>query len=69
MYNISSAVVISVVESTLCSSKTLQKGSRPYAPLDEALRYGIRDGGGTSNGGGGGRGQAGGIISWGEAKW
>ena len=35
-----SAVVISVVvESSRCSSKTLQKGSCPYAPLDEALRY------------------------------
>ena len=40
IYNINSAVVISVVvESSRCSSKTLQKGSCPYAPLDEALRY------------------------------
>ena len=39
-YNINSAVVISVVvESSRCSSKTLKKGSCPYAPLDEALRY------------------------------
>ena len=39
IYNINSAVVISVVvESSRCSSKTLQKGSCPYAPLDEALR-------------------------------
>ena len=38
--NINSAVVISVVvESSWCSSKTLQKGSCPYALLDEALRY------------------------------
>ena len=35
-----SAVVISVVvESSRCSSKTLQEGSCPYAPLDEALGY------------------------------
>ena len=27
------------MESSRCSSKTLQKGSCPYAPLDEALRY------------------------------
>ena len=27
------------MESSLCSSKTLQKGSCPYEPLDEALRY------------------------------
>ena len=40
IYNIDSAVVIFVVvESSRCSSKTLQKGSCPYAPLDEALRY------------------------------
>ena len=40
IYNINSAVVIyAVVESSRCSSKTLQKGSYPYAPLDEALRY------------------------------
>ena len=40
IYNINSALVISVVvESSRCSSKTLQKGSCPYAPLDEALRY------------------------------
>ena len=40
--NINSAIVISVVvESSRCSSKTLQKGSCPYAPLDEALRYGV----------------------------
>ena len=39
-YNINSAVVISVVvESSRCSSKTLQEGSCPYAPLNEALRY------------------------------
>ena len=39
IWNINSAVVISVVvESSRCSSKTLQKGSCPYAPLDEALR-------------------------------
>ena len=42
IYNINSAVVISVVvESSRCSSKTLRKGSCPYAPLDEALRYDI----------------------------
>ena len=36
---INSAVVISVaVESSRCSSKTLQKGSCPYAPLNEVLR-------------------------------
>ena len=35
-----SAVIISVVvESSRCSSKTLQKGSCAYAPLDEVLRY------------------------------
>ena len=35
-----SVVVISVVvESSRCSSKTLQKRSCPYAPLDAALRY------------------------------
>ena len=28
------------MESSRCSSKTLKKGSCPYAPLDEALRYG-----------------------------
>ena len=40
IYDINSAVVISVgVESSRCSTKTLQKGSCPYAPLDEALRY------------------------------
>ena len=40
--NINSAVVISVVvESSRCSSKTLQKGSCPYAPLDEPLRYAL----------------------------
>ena len=40
IYNINSAVVISVVvESSRCSSSTLQKGSCPYAPLDEALQY------------------------------
>ena len=34
------AVVTSVVvESGRCSPKTLQKGSCPYAPLDEALWY------------------------------
>ena len=39
--NINSAVVISVVvESSRWSSKTLQKGSCLYAPLDEVLRYG-----------------------------
>ena len=38
IYNINSAVVISVVESSRCSSKTLQKGSCPYAP---ALRYSV----------------------------
>ena len=27
------------VESSGYSSKTLQKGSRPYEPLDEVLRY------------------------------
>ena len=27
------------MESSRCSSKTLQKGSCPYAPLDEALLY------------------------------
>ena len=38
-----SAVVISVVEeSGRCSSKTLQKRSCPYAPLDEVLRYNPR---------------------------
>ena len=43
IYNINSAVVISVVvESSRCSSKTLQKGSCPYAPLDKALRYGTQ---------------------------
>ena len=40
IYNINSAVVISVVvDSSRCSSKTLQKGSWPYAPLDEVLLY------------------------------
>ena len=40
IYNINSAVVISVVEeSSQCSSKTLKTGSCSYAPLDEALRY------------------------------
>ena len=40
--NINSAVVISVVvESSRCSSKTFQKRSCPYAPLDEALQYTI----------------------------
>ena len=40
IYNMNSAVVISVVvESSRCSSKTLQKGSCPYAPVDEVLRY------------------------------
>ena len=39
IYNINSAVVISVVvESGRCSSEVLQEGSCPYAPLDEALR-------------------------------
>ena len=41
IYNINSAVVISVVvESSRCSSKTLQKGSCPYAPLDEVYGTG-----------------------------
>ena len=41
IYNKNSAAVISVlVESSRFSSKTLQKGSCPYTPLDEALRYG-----------------------------
>ena len=31
-----------LVESSGYSSKTLQKGSCPYAPLDEVLQYGIR---------------------------
>ena len=40
VYDINSAVVISVVvESSRRSPKTLQKGSCPYAPLDDVLRY------------------------------
>ena len=45
IYNIDSAVVKTVVvESSRCSSKTYQKGSCLYAPLDEALRYVEYDG-------------------------
>ena len=45
IYNINSTVFkFVVVESSRCSSKTLQKGSCPYAPLDEALRYTINQG-------------------------
>ena len=32
-------VLSNLVESSGYSSKTLQKGSCPYAPLDEVLRY------------------------------
>ena len=32
-------VLSDLVESSGYSSKTLQKGSYPYAPLDEVLRY------------------------------
>ena len=42
IYIIDNVIVLSdLVESSGYSSKTLQKGSCPYAPLDEALRYGI----------------------------
>ena len=34
-----SAIISVVVESSRCSSKTLQKGSCPYAPLNEVLQY------------------------------
>ena len=38
---IDNAIVLSdLVESSGYSSKTLQKGSCPYAPLDEVLQYG-----------------------------
>ena len=40
MYIIDNVIVLSdLVESSGYSSKTLQKGSCPYAPLDEVLRY------------------------------
>ena len=35
-------VLSDFVESSEYSSKTLKKGSCPYAPLDEALRYVLR---------------------------
>ena len=39
IYNIDNVIVLSdLVESSAYSSKTLQKGSCPYAPLDEVLR-------------------------------
>ena len=39
-YIIDNVIVLSdLVESSGYSSKTLQKGSCPYAPLDEVLRY------------------------------
>ena len=37
--NVIVLLVSDLVESSGYSSKTLQKGSCPYAPLDEALRY------------------------------
>ena len=40
IYIIVNVIVLSdLVESSGYSSKTLQKGSCPYAPLDEVLRY------------------------------
>ena len=40
IYIIDNVIVLSdLVESSGYSSKTLQKGSYPYAPLDEVLRY------------------------------
>ena len=40
MYIIDKVIVLSdLVESSGYSSKTLQKGSCPHAPLDEVLRY------------------------------
>ena len=40
IYIIDNVIVLSdLVESSGYSSKTLQKGSCPYAPLDEVLRY------------------------------
>ena len=42
IYIIDNVIVLSdLVESSGYSSKTLQKGSCPYAPLDEVLRYGM----------------------------
>ena len=39
-YSLDNVIVLSdIVESSGYSSKTLQKGSCPYAPLDEVLRY------------------------------
>ena len=38
IYIIDNVIVLSLVESSGYSSKTLQKGSCPYAPLDEVLR-------------------------------
>ena len=39
-YNVDNVIVLSdLVESSGYSSKTLQKGSCPYAPLDEVLWY------------------------------
>ena len=43
IHSIDNVIVLSdLVESSGYSSKTLKKGSCPYAPLDEVLRYGVK---------------------------